>query len=547
MPSNTARRVVTAAYSLRGLPTQIGSSYGAIVTKTVYDFDGLPGETGYGDGAKTTATYAYDILRRLQESTLGRAQPPSIWSHGTSTYDPPAQNETAQLVLSHHVFHYDRLGNPLAIDDARDASEWPTGAKPVSLAMQYDDLYRLTQVGYNSGGDAFSPPLASGTSGRVDNAVPYTTTSKRVENQSFAYDFMGNITKSTDDANLLFDRSLGTVQYQTGHPNQVAQTGPRADGSGTDFIAASYDAAGNLGALSVQRTGAPCGDTHSGCTQLFHYDWDELGQLARARRWDYIGPYSATAPIYPAVPSETPAADLRLTYDSSGRRTLKENAQPASHGTTSQKYSVEIFDSLRLDGADWDDDDNEYQRDEVTETAYLTLGGRLFGRIVYDQDLPTLVRGRFLGQHVFLTLTDHLGSVSSVVDRETGELVEQSTYQAYGAPETDYRPARWRSFREQYRFTGKEDDIQVGLTYFGARYYSAALGQWISPDPETIHGLGADLNPYAYVHGRVFSSADPPRHCQRATGRIVPRNESGLPALRRTNPGGMAEARERSL
>jgi len=49
----------------------------------------------------------------------------------------------------------------------------------------------------------------------------------------------------------------------------------------------------------------------------------------------------------------------------------------------------------------------------------------------------------------------------------------------------------------------------VGLTYFGQRYYCAALGQWISPDPLAVHALGADLNPYAYVHGKVFAAVDP--------------------------------------
>jgi RHS repeat-associated protein len=58
-------------------------------------------------------------------------------------------------------------------------------------------------------------------------------------------------------------------------------------------------------------------------------------------------------------------------------------------------------------------------------------------------------------------------------------------------------------------FTGKEEDIEVGLTYFGARYYSANLGRFVSPDPLTIHGLGADLNPYAYVGGRVMTHVDP--------------------------------------
>lgn len=57
--------------------------------------------------------------------------------------------------------------------------------------------------------------------------------------------------------------------------------------------------------------------------------------------------------------------------------------------------------------------------------------------------------------------------------------------------------------------SGKEEDIEVGLTYFGARYYAPYLGRWASADPLTIHALGSDLNPYAYVGGRVMSHVDP--------------------------------------
>jgi RHS repeat-associated protein len=94
------------------------------------------------------------------------------------------------------------------------------------------------------------------------------------------------------------------------------------------------------------------------------------------------------------------------------------------------------------------------------------------------------------------------------INRETGELVERSTYLAQGSADSDCRTQRWDSFREDYRFTGKEDDIEVGLTYFGERYYAPALGRWTTADPLALHGLGADLNLYAYVHAQYLSATD---------------------------------------
>jgi RHS repeat-associated protein len=41
---------------------------------------------------------------------------------------------------------------------------------------------------------------------------------------------------------------------------------------------------------------------------------------------------------------------------------------------------------------------------------------------------------------------------------------------------SDQRLAFW------FRFTGKERDVETGLDYFGARYYSGAQGRFMTPD-----------------------------------------------------------------
>jgi RHS repeat-associated protein len=81
---------------------------------------------------------------------------------------------------------------------------------------------------------------------------------------------------------------------------------------------------------------------------------------------------------------------------------------------------------------------------------------------------------------------------------------------AYGGAESSYRPDTWGSFREDYRFTGKEEDVEVGLTYFGKRFYNAALQRWVSADPLEVHVPGqADANLYAYVSGKALKNIDP--------------------------------------
>src|SRR5690606_9966898 len=46
-------------------------------------------------------------------------------------------------------------------------------------------------------------------------------------------------------------------------------------------------------------------------------------------------------------------------------------------------------------------------------------------------------------------------------------------------------------------------DTEVNLYYFGARWYDAELGMWLSPDP-----AGQYFNPYSYADGNVVMLVD---------------------------------------
>jgi RHS repeat-associated protein len=207
---------------------------------------------------------------------------------------------------------------------------------------------------------------------------------------------------------------------------------------------------------------------------------------------------SAAELALPRLPSTPPAIDLRYKYGLGGR-VLKTTAAP--DGT--ETYTVEIFDSLRLNRTSFDSVAGDYNRSAATESVII---GDI-ARVVHAPQLPRGPAGN--PQHVFLQFSDWLGSSTSVIDKDTSEVVERLTYQAYGGTESDYRPPRWGSNREDFRFSGKEDDFAVGLTFFGARYYHAALGRWASADPLAIHGLAGGLNPYQYVSSSPHNGVDP--------------------------------------
>jgi RHS repeat-associated protein len=216
-----------------------------------------------------------------------------------------------------------------------------------------------------------------------------------------------------------------------------------------------------------------------------------VGRLLAASRFDAVG-----SEIRRAV-------TIVYARAGNGSRVLRRVEDPATGAAT----TADVFDTLRLEGAAFVDADGDYERTARTEQVYLATAAGVLGKVRFvSPDAPSGTNGR---TRAFFVLGDQLGSTSFVIDRETGELVERATYEAFGATEADYRPERWGSFREGYRHTGHADEVEIGLVDFGARYYIPSLGRWASPDPLTVHGLAGDMNAYAFVRGSPMRFVDP--------------------------------------
>jgi RHS repeat-associated protein len=112
---------------------------------------------------------------------------------------------------------------------------------------------------------------------------------------------------------------------------------------------------------------------------------------------------------------------------------------------------------------------------------------------------------------------DHLGSTRLVTDGSQ-KPVHRFDYMPFGQDLSAYGN---RNLVASYRalgvpaqeFTGKERDVETGLDYFGARYFSAAQGRFTSPDP--IHIMPQKLldpqqwNMFAYVRNNPLRLVDP--------------------------------------
>jgi RHS repeat-associated protein len=476
---------MTYAYTNDGRLQSLMSSYGPLVSSATYDASGALTNEVLGDVAATTIDAGYDGAESLQTYWVHRRAGPWKASIPLIGYQPPATGSyELQADLTHLVYGYDHVYNPVQIGDAVNDSGISAGLKPANRALTYGDDYRISRIqttyGLAHSTDAYNDPPYAPERARGSKLYPQPPTqpATRVADQHVAYDWFGNTSSTTDELSVTPDRSLGSITNgtATSSPNHFVHS----LSTKTDGVEAAYDAAGNTTQVNVTLSSGP--------TTLYAYGWDELGRLSSATRTD----------------SGALAVQEKYAYDASSQRVLVDLHDPVANTDT---CTLQVFDSLALKGASFNTTTG-YQDDATTEQLYLS-GGGVLTHVRYEAAALPVGSGTAGQVHEYMTVGDPQGSASFVIEHDTGELVEHPTYYAYGGAESDFRSARWNNLREDVRYSGHWDDAEVGLVYFGARYYSPLLDRWISADPLTVHGLGADPNPYAFVGGSPIGSVDP--------------------------------------
>ena len=108
-------------------------------------------------------------------------------------------------------------------------------------------------------------------------------------------------------------------------------------------------------------------------------------------------------------------------------------------------------------------------------------------------------------------ITDHLGSTNLVLD-ETSGVKEKIAYTPWG------EVASYDNFGNNAEvawlyFTGKKTDDEVGLVYFGARFYNPKLGRFITADTIVQSPYNPQtLNRYTYCNNNPVNLVDPTGH-----------------------------------
>jgi RHS repeat-associated protein len=112
-----------------------------------------------------------------------------------------------------------------------------------------------------------------------------------------------------------------------------------------------------------------------------------------------------------------------------------------------------------------------------------------------------------LGDHPSLSLGTGLGSTAITTNSSGGKLAE-IRYYPWGTERYTYGTTP-----TSYHFTGQRLEDDIGLYYYGARWYDPYLNRWIQPDSDVPESQGVQAyDRYAYANNNPVKYTDPTGH-----------------------------------
>ncbi len=288
---------------------------------------------------------------------------------------------------------------------------------------------------------------ATGRLVRVVRVGDSTQTDETLE--SFSWDTNGNPTGRMSALGGGGSLVIDALDIEVDEQDRLLRYGDR------DYY---YDDAGRVSDISVG-------------TSTTSLSYDDFGNLRQVVSSD-IGAYSE---------------DIRYDVDAVGRRVAR-HVDGAPNASRYWLYEDALNPVAQLDAQ------------HRLESVFL-YGPRAHSpSVIVTFDVTTGARDR-----VFRALHDMRGSIAALVDAESGELVQETEYSAFGevvshggAAEGTYHP---------FGFAGGLYDPSTRLTRFGARDYDPYAGRWLARDP--ILWDGGLWNLYDYVGGEPINWVDP--------------------------------------
>ncbi len=509
------------------------------------EYDGNGNQTMVTDPKNQTTMMTYDYLDRVQHVEYVNPAEPNLDFQPVSldyTYDgngnilSVVEKEMVQgsMVTETSSFTYDKFNNV----------KTSTNSDDLTMAYTYDAQGNETSVTYPDG--SVDTYIYDGRERLVTVETPAGDT-------HYAY-WLDGLTKYVQYANgvvedFSFDNSydganrLTYVVNHTGAPGTVP--------SGNQFISSftyTYDANGNRSSeVEIHQ------DLDGGAAITTTYGYDALNRLESATystggsltyNYDNAGNRLSEVGSDPSNPGQavnlsyhydainrltgitdnlTPAKSVVYSYDANGNRI----SQTVAGVTTIYKYNIldQLVQTTDKDGGkvEFDYDFTGMRTKTISNSGEVkdlydahgnlmrqyTVSNQLIAQYTYGIDLISVVNGSSSGQAQtpLYYSKDGLGSSSELTDASGGV---QASYE-YDAWGNVIQTSGGTS--NVIQFTGQVADPEIGLDYFGARYYDPSSGTFISQDTHLGSGMSPiSLNRYVYADANPLRYTDPTGH-----------------------------------
>lgn len=458
-------------------------------------------------------------------------------------------------------YQYDGLGRLSEIQSSDGSIYYRYTYDASSRPVQLEDLVQGTSTRrrYNAFGQIVEEQLANGLTLVKDcDRKGRTTRLQLPDGTAIAYQYdaalLRSVSRLSTDGETVYTHSY-TRYSPTGAVEKaslIGDLGPivfQQDSRGyRTLVESSYwsqripieglDALGRITAFDV---------TDSAGSYRMRFSYDALGQVIAENgagmcsySYDSLGnrrskgaSYSEINPMHQLVGT----ASHVYTYDANGNRITKTGAE---EGSESVQYHYDALDRLVAAESTWQRTEYTYDalhrriakrlfvRDEragvwtpEVECRYL-YDGRLeigaadaFGRI---QELRVLGLGLAgeagaavaleLRGNIYAPIHDHRGSLVCLVDLATRQVAECSRTTAFGEEQL-FNGAGQRISKDKalnpWRFASKRVEDEIGLIFYGRRFYDPEIGRWLTRDPlGNIDGP----NDYAFVGNNPLDKVD---------------------------------------
>ena len=511
------------------------SNYGIPVVGTDKSKGFLTGTAVYSladPTSKTVSSFYYDYQGRLIQSHRKEALGGAGHIHQSLTFTgkPSMTRET------------------VALPDGRIDS--------LVTVRSYDGQERLVSETTSLNGRSQSVSYGYDEIGRMTGRIYGTEANPSALTETLSYNIRDQLTglnSSVFNMSLRYQEpTLGSVPKYNGGISEWEWN--HGVGTETNAWSLSYDGVGRL--TDVRRF---VGRVHTNAFSERSITYDRNSNILTLTRYgenaatpDEILAYSYNGNLLRNISnSGTSGGGGSFTHDTNGNLTRDGlstldidyndrnlTSHISSGGATLAEYEY-LADGTKLRAVDGSGNGYQYRGSLIyTQTAgqsgtpVITLDCALTsaGRIARETSAAGTVSYRPL-----IHLCDHLGSVRSVIDGDTGTVVEASDYYPFGkriqvtapvsepvggsqhaaepavAPAAPATSVASTSSPNRWHFSGKEAqsllNASIPLLDFGARMYNPAIASWTAADPLSEKYYG--ISPYVYCLGNPISIIDP--------------------------------------